>query len=98
VAIRITVWILRLFSGFVTGRYGATLQCWACIAGIAVATMTSLRHWPLADVCTVPVLLVIIITFMFYILHGVKQKEQKLQIVRKELRRSVVIFHLLICI
>jgi len=31
VAIWITVWILGLFSGFVTiGRYSATLQCWAC--------------------------------------------------------------------
>jgi len=33
-----------------------TLQCWA---GIAIATMTSLRHRPLAEVCNVPVLLVI---------------------------------------
>jgi len=47
----------------------ATLQCRACtIAGIAIGTMTSLRHRPttdsherrraLAEVCTVPVLLV----------------------------------------
>jgi len=27
------------------------------LAGITIATMTSLRHWPLAEVCTVPVLL-----------------------------------------
>ena len=32
-----------------------TLQCWA---GTAIATMTSLRHRPLAEVCTIPVLLV----------------------------------------
>jgi len=29
-----------------------TLQCWV---GIAIATTTSLRHRPLAEVCTVPV-------------------------------------------
>jgi len=37
---------------------------WGCraghaLAGIAIATMTSLRHRPLAEVCTVPVLLVL---------------------------------------
>ena len=31
------------------------------LAGIAIATVTSLRHWPLAEVCTVPVLLVILV-------------------------------------
>jgi len=31
----------------------------AALAGIAIAPMTSLRHRPLAEICTVPVLLVI---------------------------------------
>ena len=70
VAIRITVRIQGLFSGFVTtGRYGKWYQPTAlrdaAPAGIAVATMTSLRHRPttdshdtraLAEVYTVPVL------------------------------------------
>jgi len=40
----------------------ATLQYWAC----AVATMTSLRHQPLAEVCTVTVLLVYSMRYPFY--------------------------------
>jgi len=36
----------------------ATRQCRACTSRIAVATLTSLRHRPLAEVCTAPVLLV----------------------------------------
>ena len=32
------------------------------LAGIAIASMTSLRHRPLAEVCTVPVLLVHYVT------------------------------------
>jgi len=77
VAIRITVWIQGLFFGFVTiGRYGKWYQPTALRdgAGIAVATMTSLRHRPttdsganiatpvrraLAEVCTAPMLLVL---------------------------------------
>jgi len=78
VAIRITVWIQGLSSGFVTiGRYGKWYQPSECAArrcsaehalvGIAIATATSLRHRPatdshdrrnLAEVCTVPLLLV----------------------------------------
>jgi len=80
-----------LFSGFVTiGRDTesginrlrcATLLCRHALAGIAIATMASLRHRPttdsgtdiatlvrhaLAEVCTVPMLLVIII-FLFFV-------------------------------
>jgi len=63
--------IQGLFSGFVTnGRYGkwyqlstdcAARRCRAghALAGIAIATMTSLRHRPLAEVCTVQVFLVL---------------------------------------
>jgi len=75
VAIRITVWIHGLFSGFVTiGRYGKWYQPTTrsrrfsarhALTGIAIATMTSLRHRPttdghdrraLAEVCTVTLL------------------------------------------
>ena len=56
-AIRITVWLQGLFSGFVTsGRHGTTLQCWG------MQQQPSHHHsncdWPLAEVCTVPVLLI----------------------------------------
>jgi len=45
-------------SGISRLRCAATLQWWAyALAGIAIATMTSLRHRPLAEVCTVPLLL-----------------------------------------
>ena len=54
--ISVQIQLQGLFSGFVNIWRYATLQCWA---GIAIATMTSLRHQPLAEVCTVPVLLVI---------------------------------------
>jgi len=59
-----TFWIQGLFSRFfTTGRYRkwyqpTALYDAAVLAGIAIATMTSLRHRPLAEVCTVPVLLV----------------------------------------
>jgi len=44
----------------------ADCTAWPCngghaLAGVAIATMTSLRHRPLAEVCTVPVLLVVIV-------------------------------------
>jgi len=70
-----TVWIKGLFFGFVTfARYGvvstdcAARRCSAghALAGIAIATVMSLRHWPttdshdrraFAEVCTVPLLL-----------------------------------------
>ena len=62
-AIPITIWIQGLFSGFVTiGRYGKWYQPTAlrdaALACIAIATMTSLRHRALAEVYTVPVLLI----------------------------------------
>ena len=59
-----------LFSGFVTiGRYGKWYQTTALrdaavhgmqqqLAGIAISTVTSLRHRPMAEICTVTVLLV----------------------------------------
>jgi len=58
------------FSGFVTiGRYGKWYQPTAlrdaavvgtgrALAGIVIATITSLRRRPLVEICTVPVLLV----------------------------------------
>jgi len=82
VAIRITVRMQGFLSGFVTiVRYGkwyqptcAARRCSArhALAGIAIATMTSLRHRPttdthdrraLAEVCTVPLLLDYIILY-----------------------------------
>jgi len=53
-----------VFFGFVTiGRYGNWYQPTALrdagVHGIAITTMTSLRHRPLAEVCTVPVLLLL---------------------------------------
>jgi len=68
VTIQITIWIQGLFSRFVfvtTGKYGKWYQPTAlCDAACtsrhchSIATMMSLRHRPLAEVCTVPVLLV----------------------------------------
>jgi len=71
VTIRITVWIQGLFSGFVIiAIYGKWYQPTALrdaavlgISGIIVPTMTSLRHRPLAEVCTVPVCLVSVLFF-----------------------------------
>jgi len=57
VAIRITVWIHGLFSGFITiGRYGKWYQPTAlhdaavqAIAGIDIVTMRSIRHRTMTD-------------------------------------------------
>ena len=48
--------------------YCAALRCSArhALAGVAIATMTSLRYRPLAEVCTVPVLLVFIMFLTFW--------------------------------
>jgi len=57
-AIHITVWIRGLFSGFVTiGRYGK----WSTdinLLLILIRQMPALVRRALAEVCTVPVLLV----------------------------------------
>jgi len=58
VAIRITVWIQGLFSGFVTiGRYGKWLTDTKLLI-ILIRQMAALVRRALAEVCTVPVLLV----------------------------------------
>jgi len=57
-AIRITVWIQGLFSGFVTvGRYGKWLTEIDLLL-ILIRQMATLARRALAEVCTLPVLLV----------------------------------------
>jgi len=70
VAIPITVWIQGLFSGFVTiGRYGK----WSTDMLILIHQMAALVRRTLAEVCTVPVLLVYIYeSTVYFILHTVK--------------------------
>jgi len=56
VAIRITVWIQGLFSGFVTtGRYGK------CLTDINLLLILIRVRRALVEVCTFPVLLVVVI-------------------------------------
>jgi len=59
VAIRITVWIQGLFSGFDTiGRYGEWLTDINLLL-ILIRQMAALVRRALAEVCTVPMLLVL---------------------------------------
>jgi len=59
VAIRITAWIQGFFSGFVPiGRYGKWLTDINLLV-ILIRHMATLVRRALAEVCTVPVLLVI---------------------------------------
>ena len=84
-AIRITVWIQRLFSGLVTiGRYGKLYQPTVLrddaehgiqIAGITIAPMTPLRRRPLAEVCTVPVLLVVLMEMQYMDFAGLTSRQ-----------------------
>jgi len=60
VAIRITIWIQGLFSGFVIiGRYGKWLTDINLLL-ILIREMAALVRRALAEVCTVPVLLVLV--------------------------------------
>jgi len=59
-AIRITVWIQGLFSGFVTnGRHGKSLRDINLLL-MLIHQMVALVRRALVEVCTVPVLLVYI--------------------------------------